>query len=71
MSTSDTPADRIAISIVCLRNARAGLNLVAQPHDSPAVRARIDICDELISRVGEIDRTLRQLSSEAVGVEQR
>jgi hypothetical protein len=64
MPTRETPADRIAMSIVNLRIARAGLAIVPQPHDRSTFKARIDVCDELISRVGEIDRNLRQLSSD-------
>jgi hypothetical protein len=60
----DTPAERIVVSIVSLRNARAGLAHVPPPHDRSTLRARIDICDELINRVGEIDRDLRQLLSD-------
>jgi hypothetical protein len=67
MPIREMPADRIAVSIFCLRNARARLARAAQPHDKSAVKARIDICDELIRRVGEIDRNLRQLSSNARG----
>ncbi|UZE48061.1 hypothetical protein [Rhodopseudomonas sp. P2A-2r] len=67
MPTREMPADRIVVSIFCLRNARARLARTAQPRDKSTVEARIDICDELIHRVGEIDRDLRQLSSNARG----
>ncbi|HEY9216194.1 MAG TPA: hypothetical protein VIQ29_25485 [Ancylobacter sp.] len=67
MSTREMPADRIAVSIFCLRNARARLARAALPHDKSTVKARIDICDELIDKVGEIDRNLRQLSSNSHG----
>jgi hypothetical protein len=65
MPNCETLTDRIAVSIFCLRNARAGLALVPPQHDRLTVKARIDICDEMINRVGEIDRNLRQLSSDA------
>jgi hypothetical protein len=64
MPTHETPVDRIVASIACLRNARAGLAHVLQSHDQSSLRARIHICDELINRVGEIDRNLRQLLSD-------
>ncbi len=64
MPTHKTPADEIAVSIVCLRNARAEFANVGQPHDKHTFKARIDLCDELINRVGEIDRNLKQLTSD-------
>jgi hypothetical protein len=69
MPTHKTPADEIAVSeiavsIVCLRNARAEFANVAQPHDRHTFKARIDLCDELINRVDEINRNLRQLTSD-------
>ncbi|RYH51944.1 MAG: hypothetical protein EON54_14815 [Alcaligenaceae bacterium] len=64
MSTRETPADRIAMSIICLRNARAGLAQMAKLNGNITYRTQIDICDELISAVQEIDSNLRQLSSQ-------
>jgi hypothetical protein len=65
MSTRGTSADRLAASIVGLRNARARLTGVPTQFDRVTVKAQIDICDELISRVGEIDKSLRELSSQS------
>ncbi len=65
MPRYDTPTDRIAVSIFCLRNARAGLALVSRPHDRFTIKARIEICNELINRVGEIERNLKRLSLDA------
>lgn len=64
MPTHETPADRIALSIVRLRNARAGLAQVKPLENRITFKARIDICEEMISRVREIDHNLRQLSSQ-------
>ena len=61
----ETPADKIALSIVGLRNARAGLMSGLKVHDKSAVKARIDVFDEMISRVSDIDRNLKQLSLDA------
>jgi hypothetical protein len=67
---SQTFIDEIVASIVCLRNARLGLALGLQSHDHSAVKARIDLCDELISTVGEIGRNLEQLRRMRVSREQ-
>lgn len=72
MPTRKTPSEeiavsKIAVSIVCLRNARAEFASVAQPHDRLTFKARIDLCDELINRMDEIDRNLRQLTSDLRG----
>ena len=53
--------DEIVASMVCLRNARAGLTDILPSQDLLAIKARIDLCDELIDRVGEIGRNLDQL----------
>jgi hypothetical protein len=53
--------DEIVASMVCLRNARAGLTDIFPSQDLLAIKARIDLCDELIDRVGEIGRNLDQL----------
>lgn len=65
MPTHETPVDRIVVSIVCLRNARAGLAHVSRPCDQSSLKAQIHIYDELINRVVEIDQNLRQLLSDA------
>lgn len=65
MPIRETHAHKIAVLMVSLRNARAGLALGPHPHDKSAVKARIVIYDELVSRLGEVDRNLRQLSSDA------
>jgi hypothetical protein len=62
MPTSETLTEKIAVSIVCLRKGRTELARMPPTHDSSALRVRIDICDELISGVGEIDQNLRRLS---------
>jgi hypothetical protein len=62
--TDEIEVSKITLSVVYLRNARAELATVPQPHDSLTFKARIDLCNELINRVGEIDRNLRQLTSD-------
>lgn len=57
--------DKVAESIICLRKARAGFSSVLPARDKWAYKARIDLCDHLISTVSEIDQHLRLLSSEA------
>lgn len=64
MPTGETAADRIVGSIVCLRKGREGLARLPQPRDRFAIKARIDIYEELINSVGEIDRALKWLSSD-------
>jgi hypothetical protein len=65
MPTGETAADRIVGSIVCLRKGREGLAQLPQPRDRFAIKARIDIYEELMNSVGEINRTLKRLSSDA------
>lgn len=60
-STGQASIDEIVASIVCLRNARVGLAGEFPSHDHSAIKARIDLCDELINIVGEIGRNLDQI----------
>ncbi len=63
MPTHESPADRIALSILRLRSARAELAQVTFRENRIALKARIDICEEMIDGVRDIDHNLRQLSS--------
>jgi len=65
MHTHKIFIDRIAVSMTSLRSARTDLATAPKPHDRVTFKTHIDLCDELISRVDEIDRNLRRLTSTA------